>query len=475
MTESPLSFSTAAIVVQPEAERKRRLLNIIVSAGAITCVVFFVAMLIPPISPWPYFAVFGSLLLICLLALLLNRKRYSPLAAVLYLTSLSLAIFASLVLSVVWDAQVASVVYYFVLVVMASGMVLRPRSTYLFATLSALLIGGLIVLSAVVWSFEDESFTRQVIGSTIPAMVLCYLMALVAWIYGNSLEGALARLTKQTQELQEANQEIRAFSQTLEAKVEERTHELREFVAMVAHDLRNPLTVIGGYGEVLEEELAPNASQRQRQAVQTITKNTGHMIDLTEDLLQVSRLTSGSIEFEMEPVPLQLVIEDVCTSFEPRLAKKRLGLKVELPAELPIVLGDPSHLARVLSNLVANACNYTPSGAIIVGAQPVNGSVQVSVSDTGIGISSEDQKRLFTHFFRGEHEIVRSNKGSGLGLLIARSIVEAHGGEIWVESEIDKGSTFYFTLPVASNTLPPEASLSMPAGVFQAEEAPASS
>jgi signal transduction histidine kinase len=175
----------------------------------------------------------------------------------------------------------------------------------------------------------------------------------------------------------------------------------------------------------------------------------------------------------MAPLPLEIVIEDVCTNFEPRLAEKRLGLKVEVPAKLPAVLGDPAHLSRVLSNLVANACNYTPSGAIIVGARPVNGSVQVSVSDTGIGISPNDQKRLFTHFFRGDHEVVRNNKGSGLGLLIARTIVEAHGGEIWVESELNKGSTFYFTLPVASNMLPPGEGLSIPATTPQTQEATA--
>lgn len=471
MTESPLPLSPDAIIIQPESERKRRLLNIIAGAGAITCMVFVVAMSIPPISPWPYFALFVSLFLVCLLTLFLNRQRYSWLAAGLYLTYLSLAIFAALVLSVIRDAQIASAVYYFTLVVLASGMVMRPRTTFIYATFSGLLIGGLIVLSATVWTFEDEGFTRHVIGAAIPAVVLCYLMALIAWLYGHSLEGALARLTEQTVELQEANREIRAFSQTLEAKVEERTHELREFMAMVAHDLRNPLTVIRGYGEVLEEELPAGASRRQRQAVYSITRNTGHMIDLTEDLLQVSRLTSGAIEFEMAPLPLEIVIEDVCTSFEPRVAEKRLGLKVELADELPTVLGDPAHLSRVLSNLVANACNYTPSGAIIVGARPVNGSVQVSVSDTGIGISPDDQKRLFTHFFRGDHEIVRSNKGSGLGLLIARTIVEAHGGEIWVESELDKGSTFYFTLPVASGTRPPGESPSIPATTLQTKEA----
>lgn len=379
MAESTLYLSTAAIVVQPESERKRRLLAIIAAAGVGTCVIFLVAMAIPPISPWPYFGIFGFLFLICLLTLLLNRKTYSPLAAVLYLSCLSLAIFANLVLSIVWNAQVASVIYYFTIVVLASGMVLRPRATFGFATFSALLIAALVILSAALWSFQDEAFTRQVIGTTVPAVILCYLMALVAWIYGNSLEGALARLTEQAHELQDANEEIRAFSRTLEAKVEERTRDLREFVAMVAHDLRSPLTVIRGYAEVLEEELPDAASQRQLRAVETITNNTDHMIDLTDDLLEVSRLRAGTIHFHMEPLPVQSVIEQVCTSFERRLAEKRLGLKVDLAPDLPPVLGDPAHLSRVLRNLVANAYDYTPSGAIIVGARPVDGCVQVSV------------------------------------------------------------------------------------------------
>jgi signal transduction histidine kinase len=469
MTESISYLSTTGIVAQPEVERKQRLLNILATSGTVTCLIFFVAMVIPPISPWPYFVIFGVLFLISLLTLALNRGQYSPWAAFLWLSSVTLGIFATLVLSVLWDGYIASTVYYFSLVVLASGMVLRPRTTFAFATLSALLIGGLVALVAVIWSFQDETLARHVLGATIPAVVLCYLMALVAWIYGNSLEGALARLTEQTQELQEANEEIRAFSHTMEAKVEARTHELREFVAMVAHDLRNPLTVIRGYSEVLREELTAGASQRQRQAVETIHKNTGYLIDLTDDLLQVSRLTVGAIEFEMEPLPIEAVIEEICTSFEPRLEEKRLGLKVSLPPELPLVLGDPAHLSRVLSNLVGNACNYTPSGAIVVGAQPVNGSVQVSVSDTGIGISPEDQERLFTHFFRGEHEVVRRNRGSGLGLLIARSIVEAHGGEIWVESELEKGSTFHFTLPIAVDPLPSEKQRTVPDATVETE------
>jgi two-component system sensor histidine kinase VicK len=105
---------------------------------------------------------------------------------------------------------------------------------------------------------------------------------------------------------------------------------------------------------------------------------------------------------------------------------------------------------RVLNNLVGNAYYYTPSGEIIIGAYQVNGSVEVCVSDTGIGITPEEQKQLFTRFFRGENPVVRSRKGAGLGLPIAHSIVEAHGGRMWVESKNGRGTTVRFTLPVAS-------------------------
>jgi signal transduction histidine kinase len=450
MAEPSSFLSMAAIVVQPESERKRRLLNIVALAGAITCVIFLVAMLIPPISPWPYFVIFGCILVVCLHTLFLNHNQYSRLAAVLYLTCLSLAIFASLVLGIVWEAQIAATVYYFTLVVLASGAILRPRAAFVFATLSVLLIAGLMVLSAAVWSFHDETFTRHVIGIAVPAMVLCYLMALLAWIYGNNLEGALARLTDQALELQEANEEIRAFSRTLEDRVEERTHELRKFVSMVAHDLRSPLTAISGYTEILHENLPAEAGEQTWRALNTIASNVEHMVHLTDDLLELSRLRSGTIEFEMEPMPIDLLIQEVCTGFERQLADKHLGLKLELPAKVPPVQGDPLRLAQVLNNLLGNACNYTPSGAIIVGARPVDGQVEISVRDTGIGIPPEEQKLLFTDFFRGEHELVQRQKGSGLGLSIAHSIIEAHGGKIWLESEVDKGTTVHFTLPVAT-------------------------
>ena len=419
-------------------------------SGVIACAAFLILMLIPIIGAWwPYVLIFSVLLCCCALSAFLSYKGHLKPAGYLFLIALSLSILG-VVLGGLFDPEVFGfVIYYFPLPVLAAGMILGPRATFGFATVNAVLIVILALVAYMVLPIDAGTYGNSVLAVAIPALILCYLMALVAWLYGNSLEGALRQLTRRSQQLKKANVEIHAFSQGLEVLVAERTEELREFVSMVAHDLRNPLTVIKGYTEVLQEEQESDPNQRQGRALDTISTNVEHMLQMTEELLDISRLQSGTVQFDMETLPIEVVIEEVCTNFEQQVAEKHLGLKMEVPPDLPRVWGDHSHLTQVLNNLVVNAYNYTPSGAIIVGARPLDDFVEVSVSDSGIGIPPEDQARLFTHFFRGQHHLVRSHKGTGLGLSIARSIVEAHGGEISVESEVGKGSTFRFTLPQA--------------------------
>ncbi len=447
---------------QLEQARKTRLLNILTGSAIVICVIFLLFMYFPLIdSRWPYKLIFWLLLGYCLLSFFLNRAGHFLAASLLYTIGLTLSIFAVILVGIFEQGIVGWAIYYFLVPVLVAGMILGARSTFSIATVNVLLIVIISVVAYHVLEFDVPQYASEVISIVVPAGILCYVMALVAWLYGSSLEGALHQLTERSHELQAANREIRAFSHTLEDKVEERTEELREFTSMVAHDLRNPLTVIRGYAEILQEEVGPHSNERQQRALQTVAINVEHMLHLTDDLLELSRIRSGAIQFDMEALPVEVVIEEVCASFEPRLAEKRLGLKFEIAPELPPVWGDHLRLAQVLSNLVVNAYDYTPSGAIIIGARPSNGSIEVSVSDTGIGIPPEEQKRLFTHFFRGEHDLVRSKKGTGLGLIIAHSIVTAHGGEIWVESEVDKGSTFRFTLPVASDPPPVSGTLSL--------------
>ena len=451
--QRPLS-QALSIELGTGEERKRRLFVILAGSGVVTCLVILGLMLVPPISGWPVFAIFGALLIVGLVTLALNRKQYSRRAALAWLATVTLAIFLVLLEELLDEQVIDPTIYWFALVVFASGTVLRPRAMFAFATVSAVLIGVLVIIAFQLGSYQDEPYARAVIGTAVPPAVICYLVAVIAWLYSTSLENALRKITEYSVDLEAANQEIRAFSQTLEEKVEERTQELREFVSMVAHELRGPLTVIRGYTELLQEEEQAEPEPRSQSPADLIAGNVEQMLHLTDDLLELSRLRSGGVQFHMEPLAIEAVIEEVCTSYEPRIADKRLGLKVDLPPDLPRVQGDPFYLNHALSNLVDNAFRYTPAGAIIVSARTVNGSVEVSVSDTGVGIPPEEQKRLFRQFIRGEHDEVRSQKGTGLGLSIAHSIVEAHRGRIWVDSEVGKGSTFCFAIPVAAELDP---------------------
>lgn len=446
--QRPLS-QALSIELGTGEERKRRLFNILAGSGVATCVVLLVVMLIPPISRWPSFAVFGYLLVVGLVCLALNRKQYSQLAALVWLFSLILAVFIMHLVGILADRAIPPQIYWFALLVFASGTILKPKATFAFATLSAVLIGVLVIIAFHVGSYQDEEFARHVIGISVPPLILCYLVALISWLYSTSLESALRQITDYSADLEAANQEIRAFSQTLEEKVEARTQELREFVSMVAHELRGPLTVIRGYTELLREAEQAEPDRRSQSPADLIAGNVEQMLSLTDDLLEISRLRSGGVQFRMESLAMGAVIEEVCTSYEARIAEKRLGFKIHLPPDLPRVQGDHLYLNHVLSNLVDNAYRYTPAGAIIVSARAVDGFVEVSVSDTGVGIPPEEQKHLFQQFVRGEHQVVRSQKGTGLGLSIAHSILEAHGGELRVESTVDQGSTFRFTVPVA--------------------------
>ena len=139
-------------------------------------------------------------------------------------------------------------------------------------------------------------------------------------------------------------------------------------------------------------------------------------------------------------------------SLQPQIEAKKLNLTVELPPDLPQVWGDRIRIIQVLTNLVTNAYKYTPEGGrIAISARWLDDTMQIDVADTGIGIAPQDQERLFTRFFRADHPEVRRVAGTGLGLSIAKSIVEMHGGRIWVESQLGAGSTFSFTLPVADH------------------------
>ncbi|HIP95729.1 MAG TPA: hypothetical protein EYH32_00755, partial [Anaerolineae bacterium] len=222
-----------------------------------------------------------------------------------------------------------------------------------------------------------------------------------------------------------------------------------EFVSIVAHELRTPMTSIKGYADLILSGAAGPISETQAQFLQVIRTNVERLAALVGDLLDISRIEARRVKFDMRPLRMDEVARDVIASLQGEIARRNLELEVDIPPHLPLVQGDRNRIVQVLTNLVSNAYKYTPPGGrITLALHHTNGELQVDVSDTGIGIAPTDLDRVFERFYRADHELVRQQTGTGLGLPIAKSIVEMHGGRIWVESELGKGSTFSFSLPV---------------------------
>ena len=231
-----------------------------------------------------------------------------------------------------------------------------------------------------------------------------------------------------------------------------------DFISFVSHELKQPMTSIKGYTDLLIKGVTGELNDAQHGFLETVRSNADRMNKLVSDLLDVSRIESGRIRMEFEGISVGQVIEDALRTIRRQIEAKQQALEVYVPPDLPPARGDRDRIVQILTNLVSNAHRYTPEGgSIAIRAQRWSDGrsgvgtgefVLCSVSDTGIGIAPADQERLFTKYFRADHPAVQSVAGTGLGLSITRSLVEMHGGEIWVESELEKGSTFAFTVPI---------------------------
>jgi signal transduction histidine kinase len=223
-----------------------------------------------------------------------------------------------------------------------------------------------------------------------------------------------------------------------------------EFISFVAHELRTPMTSIRGYAEMLIKKMCGPLTPQQEQFVHTICNNIERMQIQVSDLQDVSRIETGQLFLEMKPTALASVLENALQATQGQVEARSQQLTLEVPENLPLVHADPARLTQILINLLSNAYKYTPEGGHIhLRAWLQDGYVRCAVSDTGIGISPEDQAKLFTKFFRAEDPAVRDMPGTGLGLCIVKSLVELQGGEIDVESQLGRGTTFTFTVPVA--------------------------
>jgi len=221
-----------------------------------------------------------------------------------------------------------------------------------------------------------------------------------------------------------------------------------EFLANMSHELRTPLNAIIGFSEVLSERMFGDLNAKQEEYLKDIHASGQHLLSLINDILDLSKIEAGRMELELTDFNLPATLDNALTLVRERAGRRGIALHLTVDEQLDQVRADERKVRQVVLNLLSNAIKFTPEGGRIeVRAKPVNGSIEVSVSDTGVGIAPEDQEAIFEEF-KQVGTADKKVEGTGLGLALSRKFIELHGGKIWVTSQVGKGSTFTFTIPV---------------------------
>jgi signal transduction histidine kinase len=253
-----------------------------------------------------------------------------------------------------------------------------------------------------------------------------------------------------------ANQAVIAIENVrLFREIEEKSRQLEvasqhksEFLANMSHELRTPLNAIIGFSEVLADRMFGDLNEKQEEYLKDIYASGTHLLSLINDILDLSKIEAGRMELELTDFDLPTALDNALTLVRERAGRRNIALQMSVDERLGEVRADERKIRQVVLNLLSNAIKFTPEGGRIeVAAVPRDGFVEVSVTDTGVGIAPEDQEAVFEEF-RQVGTAEKKAEGTGLGLTLCRKFVELHGGRIWVKSQVDVGSTFTFTIPI---------------------------
>jgi len=284
-------------------------------------------------------------------------------------------------------------------------------------------------------AFSDQSFLTELAGNShewyMRIIILCIFIISGVLVANNHNQRKKWEL-----EIKKSEEEIQKLKQ--------------DFASMIVHDLRGPMTAIKGFTDLMATRHLGQITDKQTLALATMQKSVDMQLSLINDYLDLSKLESGRIDIYLKPLDLNQVITSAVRLVEVLAELENIKLTVEMDPTLPFVLGDEAKLEQVLVNLLTNAIKFTDEGgSVTISATAEGNMIQVSISDTGIGISDDDMPLLFDKYRQVKTGKKSEQKGTGLGLVIAKLIVEAHGGKIWANSELGKGSTFNFTVPIA--------------------------
>jgi two-component system, NtrC family, sensor kinase len=274
----------------------------------------------------------------------------------------------------------------------------------------------------------------------------------------DDLNGMAASLQKSNAQLEQKVQERTRELQIALEQLAEKTRELEiasthksEFLANMSHELRTPLNAIVGFSQVLKQRLFGEVNEKQEEYLDDILSSADHLLALINDILDLSKVEAGQVELDIGLFSLRESMERGVVMVRERASKHGIAVDAHLDPSADLIEGDERRIRQVVFNLLSNAVKFTPEGGRIdVSTASDKGRVIVSVSDTGPGIAPEDQDRIFEEFQQAGGENGQRPEGTGLGLALSKELVAMHGGRIWVESELGKGSTFRFTIPIGS-------------------------
>ncbi|HWN67312.1 MAG TPA: ATP-binding protein [Haliangium sp.] len=330
-------------------------------------------------------------------------------------------------------------------------------------------------LSLCPMQYEGRHLATVVVGPYAPASggdgaregmvaVACHVAGMLE-IIAHHAHARVMTSALHSEAMEESFTELAAKNERLQQAVDHMQEVDRlksSFLATVSHELRTPLTSVIGYAEMLYEGLAGQLNNEQREYMQTILNKADQLLQLITSLLETSILESGPVTLQRDPVALAPIIERVVSGLGPQARARRVEVR-PLDPELPRVLGDSRKIRQVLRNLIANAVKFTSDNgrieiAVQVGSLSRHGSqaevgLRVMITDSGIGIPIENQELIFEPFFQVDSSSTRRYGGTGLGLTLAKSYIEANGGYIWVESKPGQGSAFTFSLPAVPEEL----------------------
>jgi signal transduction histidine kinase len=245
------------------------------------------------------------------------------------------------------------------------------------------------------------------------------------------------------------NAQLFSDMQTAQQQAEQANTVKSRFLAAMSHELRTPLNAILNFTQFVLSGVMGPVNQRQQDALQKVTTSGEHLLDLINDVLDITKIEAGSMQLFLEnDVSINEYLEMAVSTAKSMLADKPVSLNVDISDNLPVIRGDKLRIRQIMLNLVSNACKFTDTGSVTIRACRKDGNILFSVKDTGPGIAPEEQYHIFEAFQQTQLGLKKGG-GTGLGLAISRRLAEAHGGTLWFESTLGQGTTFYVALPIS--------------------------